>query len=263
MTQLQIYQIDTFTRVVFRGNPAAVCPLDEWLDDVQLQAIAAENNLSETAFFVPQDDHYHLRWFTPTHEVPLCGHATLAAAFVILTRFLPAENQVTFETQSGTLQVTRDGDCFTLDLPRAKPTPCEPPLGLVAGLGRQPVEVLITRRDPNYYAIYEREEDIWALAPDLPLLAGLHPFGVAATAPGRSVDFVSRYFAPGYGIPEDPVTGSIHRVLAPYWARRLDRHSLHARQLSKRQGDLFCQVAGNRVLVAGHAVQYLAGTIVV
>jgi PhzF family phenazine biosynthesis protein len=228
---------------------------------VQLQAIAAENCLSKTAFFVREGAHYRLRWFTPSREVQQCGHAGLAAAFVILTRFRPADQQVTFQTHSGSLQVSRDGDRLTLDLPRARPAVCEPPLGLLAGLSQPPFEVLATRHDPNYYAVYEQEDDIWALVPDMTLLADLHPYGVAVTAPGRSEDFVSRYFAPSYGIPEDPVTGSIHCALAPYWAKRLDKHNLHARQISRRQGDLYCEVKGHRVLISGYAVEYLAGKI--
>jgi predicted PhzF superfamily epimerase YddE/YHI9 len=259
--EIPIYQIDVFTQSVFRGNPAAVCPLVWWLDDLQMQEIAAENNLSETAFYVRQESGYHLRWFTPSQEVSLCGHATIAAAFVILTHFRPRDDLVRFETQSGPLEVHRDGERLALDLPRARPTRCEPPLGLLAGLGQAPAEVLATRREPNYFAVYEREDEIWSLAPDMHLLADLHPYGVVVTAPGRSVDFVSRYFAPGYGIPEDPVTGSIHCALAPYWAKRLEKQTLHARQISQRQGDLYCEVKGHRVLVSGHAVEYLAGKI--
>jgi predicted PhzF superfamily epimerase YddE/YHI9 len=263
MPELQIYHVDVFTQTLFRGKPAAVCPLDAWLDDIQLQAIAAENNLPATAFFVLQGDPYPLRCFTPSLEVPQSSHAALAAAFVLFTHFLPAGEQVRFETPRGPLRVAREGDRLALDLPRARASGCEAPLGLVAGLGRPPAEVLVTKDDPNYYAVYGQEQDIWALAPNLPLLAELHPYGVAVTAQGRAVDFVSRYFAPAQGLGEDPVTGSIHRVLAPYWAKRLGKSRLHARQLSQRQGDLFCEVAGHRLLVGGHAVLYLAGTILV
>jgi predicted PhzF superfamily epimerase YddE/YHI9 len=256
--RLRMYQVDAFASRVFSGNPAAVVPLPEWLDDVQLQSIAAENNLSETAFFVPRDDHYHLRWFTPTQEVSLCGHATLASAFIVFTVLDTASAAVKFETLSGILNVQRRaGNLVTMDFPKLIPRPCQPPGHLLAGLSRTPVEVLATDNDANYYVVYDREHAVRTLRPNLPVLEQLHPYGVAVTAAGDEADFVSRYFAPGYGIPEDPVTGSIHCALTPYWSQRLGKPVLQARQVSKRGGELQCEDLPERVLISGRAVQYL------
>jgi PhzF family phenazine biosynthesis protein len=262
MQQLQLFQIDAFTDEVFHGNPAAVCPLEYWLDNTTLQAIARENHLSETAFFVPRDDGFHIRWFTPIHEVPLCGHATLASAFVIFTELDPECQFVRFESKSGPLQVMRQGAFLTMDFPAFHMTPCQsPPDGVLQGLNRQPQEVLVVDADPNYYAIFPSEEEVRSIAPDLNVLAQLHPYGVVVTAPGNQSDCVSRYFAPSYGIPEDPVTGSIHSALVPYWAKRLNKSHIHASQASQRGGELFCEAQGERVLIGGHAVKYLTGTI--
>jgi len=255
--KIRLFQIDAFTDRRFAGNPAAVCPLEEWLGDAVMQAIAAENNLSETAFFVPAGDRFALRWFTPVQEVDLCGHATLASAFVVLRYLQPERDVVTFSSQSGLLTVSRDGDRLRMDFPAWEAKPCAAPAALLAGLGRQPAEVL-RRRD--YLAIYASERDIDGLRPDMQQLITLDA-SVIVTAPGNSVDFVSRFFAPQAGIPEDPVTGSAHCTLAPYWARRLGKAALHARQLSRRGGDLFCEQHGDRVWIAGHAVTYLEGTI--
>jgi len=260
MRRLKLFQIDAFASAVFHGNPAAVCPLNRWLEDDRMQAIAAENNLAETAFFVPRDDGYTLRWFTPRYEVDLCGHATLASAFVILTILDPSHDSVRFETQSGPLWVRRKGDLFEMDFPVARPVACDdPPAGLVHGLGRRPREVLVT--NDNYMAVYDTEDDVRALRPDLVSLEGLHPRGVVVTAPGTDVDVGSRYFAPSYGIPEDPVTGSTHCALVPYWAGRLRKGRLHARQVSRRGGEVFCEARGDRVAISGHAVLYLDGNI--
>lgn len=262
----KMFQIDAFTEEVFRGNPAAVVPLEDWLPDTQMQSIAAENNLAETAFFVPQGGGYHLRWFTPAQEVPLCGHATLASAFVVLTELAPERDTVEFHTLSGVLKVSRNGDRLTMDFPRHDLLPLEAPPPLLRGLGLPPREVLMTSPNPNYYAVYETEAEVRALAPDFVLLGSLHPFGVVATAaadPHRSAkaDFVCRYFAPGLGIPEDPVTGSIHCALTPYWAGRLGKTILHSCQVSPRGGDLLCEDTQDRVLIAGHAVKYSEGHI--
>jgi PhzF family phenazine biosynthesis protein len=258
--RLRMYQVDAFASRVFRGNPAAVVPLSRWLDDAQLQAIAEENNLSETAFFVPQDEHFHLRWFTPTQEVPLCGHATLASAFIVFTVLETSSTAVRFETLSGILNVQRRaGNLLTMDFPRLIPKPCEPPALLLEGLRRSPVEVLATDTDTNYYAVYENEATVRAIGPNLSLLANLHPYGVVVTAVGDEADFVSRYFAPGYGIPEDPVTGSIHCALTPYWSQRLGKPVLHARQVSKRGGELQCEDLQGGVLISGQAVRFLEG----
>ncbi|MBM3486378.1 MAG: PhzF family phenazine biosynthesis protein [Alphaproteobacteria bacterium] len=256
--QIPIYQVDAFADRVFRGNPAAVCPLDAWLPDATMQAIAAENNLSETAFFVRERAGFALRWFTPLAEVELCGHATLASAFVIATVLEPGRTTMTFTSRSGPLAVARQGDLFELDFPALPPEPCTPPAGLDAALGAAPRAVLRARK---YLALYDAAETVAALAPDMAALATLHPYGVIVSAPGTDCDFVSRYFAPSYGIPEDPVTGSAHSTLIPYWSRRLGRPRLDARQLSRRGGVLVCEDRGDRVGIGGRAVLYLAGTI--
>lgn len=262
--QLRLYQIDAFAGELFEGNPAAVCPLEGWLPDSVLQAIAAENNLSETAFFAPlaKGGAYRLRWFTPQQEVPLCGHATLATAFVVFTEMAPERTAVTFESASGRLTVRRREGLLVMDFPALAMAVCpEPPADLVAGLGREPAAVYRVEADANYFAIYDDEEAVRSLAPDLGRLAALHPYGVAVSAPGREADCVSRYFAPSYGIPEDPVTGSIHCALVPYWAERLGRARIHAVQASARGGALFCTDRGERVEIGGTAVKYLEGTI--
>jgi predicted PhzF superfamily epimerase YddE/YHI9 len=257
---LPIYQVDAFASGVFRGNPAAVCPLESWLADGVMQAIAAENNLSETAFFVPARDGYDLRWFTPTLEVDLCGHATLASAHIVFDRLDEAARTVRFHTRSGALEVARGGDLLVLDFPALPAEPCEPPAALLEGLGARPREV---RRATNYLAVFDTEDAVRALAPDMARLLRLAPHAVIATAPGADVDFVSRFFAPAHGVPEDPVTGSAHCTLTPYWAGRLGKERLHARQVSARGGDLWCTDRGARVAIAGRAVLYMEGTIYV
>ena len=260
MPTLDIFQIDAFADAVFRGNPAAVCPLTEWLPEEVMQAIAAENNLSETAFFVPANDGYDLRWFTPALEVELCGHATLATAYLILTRLTPGDDAVEFETRSGRLTVNRDGDRFFLDFPayRGEEVACPPYLS--AGLGVVPRAVVA---GPNYMAVLETEADVAGLRPDMAALEKLHPRGVIVTAPGEMCDFVSRYFGPSFGVPEDPVTGSAHCMLIPYWAKRLEKSSLDARQISARGGRLWYEDRGDRAGIGGTAVMYLEGRITV
>lgn len=262
MVRLPYFVVDAFASDVFHGNPAGVCPLERWLPDTRLQSIASENNLAETAFFVPNDVGYHLRWFTPTQEVPLCGHATLASAHIVFSRLRPELSDVRFETLSGTLSVSRDGEWLVLDLPRYAPVHEEkPPPDLQRGLGVHLIEVFRVDDDPNYFAVVADEETVRQVQPSLDVLVALHPFGVAVTAPGDSADFVSRYFAPSYGIPEDPVTGSIHAVLTPYWSAQLHRTRMRARQLSRRGGELRCELLDSRVRVAGQAAEYLEGTI--
>lgn len=262
MPKLTMYQIDAFASEVFRGNPAAVVPLETWLDEALMQHIAAENNLSETAFFVPNDDgSYQLRWFTPTHEAPLCGHATLATAFVIFRHLKPGLQSIRFHTMSGQLGVRRHEAMLVLDFPSLPLRPCDPPEDLLKGLEMPPGQVFQTIEDTNYYGIFECEADIRAVKPNLGHLEKLHPFGVVVTAPGESCDFVSRYFAPGAGIPEDPVTGSIHCGLTPYWSQQLGKTHLLAQQLSRRGGVLHCELSGTRVLIGGQAAQFLEGTI--
>jgi len=262
MKPLQIFQIDAFTKTIFKGNPAAVCPLEQWLDDAMLQAIAQENNLAETAFFIPTDQGFHIRWFTPRHEVPLCGHATLASAFVIFTELERKRISIRFESKSGPLIVTRQGLLMVMDFPAYPMVPCQdPPKLLLKGLKHPPQEVFLVEADPNYYAVFAIEEDVRAIKPDLNTLEQLHPYAVVVTAPGNKTDCVSRYFAPSFGIPEDPVTGSIHSALVPYWANRLGKSKIHAFQASLRGGDLFCEYLGKRVRIGGYAVKYLTGMI--
>ena len=231
----------------------------EWLPDEQLQSIAQENNLSETAFFVPDGaNRYQLRWFTPKVEVDLCGHATLASAYIILTKLAPGERSVSFETKSGELVVTRDGELFFMDFPALPPAPCTPHPQLIAGLGLQPETVLAGR---SYMAVYSSEDEVRRLQPNMETLARLDRPRVTVTAPGRSTDFVSRFFAPAIGIPEDPVTGGAHCSLIPYWAKRLGKSTLRALQVSARGGELWCEDRGSRVTIGGKAVRFLEGTI--
>ena len=255
--KLRLFHVDAFADRLFSGNPAAVCPLAEWLPDGVMQSIAAENNLSETAFFVPRGDEYELRWFTPLAEVDLCGHATLGSAFVIFKVLQRDRSVVRFSTKSGVLEVNRDGDLYTLDLPSLPPAPCAIPHGLTEALGKNPVEMLAAKA---FVAVMETEAEIRNLTPDFAKLARL-PRTMMVTAPGDSADFVSRYFAPSRGVAEDPVTGSAHCTLTPYWSARLGKTKLVARQLSRRGGELRCELRRDRVLLAGRAILYLQGTI--
>jgi PhzF family phenazine biosynthesis protein len=262
--ELPLYQIDAFTAHRFAGNPAGVCPLTQWLPEATMQAIAAENNVAETAFFFPEGEGYRLRWFTPTVEVDLCGHATLASAFVI-TEFLdPGRGEIHFETRSGRLGVTRQDNFFVLDFPSRRPVPVESPKEINAvahALGCEPRALLAAK---PYLAVFDSRADVAALAPDMAALAALPCDGVIATAPGgNGVDYVARYFAPHAGIPEDPATGSAQCVLTPYWAGRLGRNRLTGRQISQRGGDFRCELAGDRVKIGGQAVCYLKGSIFV
>jgi PhzF family phenazine biosynthesis protein len=256
--QIPIYQVDAFTGRLFAGNPAAVCPLDHWLPASQLQAIAAENNLAETAFFVSDGDRYELRWFTPAVEVDLCGHATLASAFVLMNCINTAMDEVRFESKSGELTVRREGNRFSLDFPARPPEPCQVHPRLLEALGTTPLEVRAAR---DYLVVYASEEQVRTLQPNMELLALMDRFAVIVTAPGSDVDFVSRFFAPAKGVPEDPVTGSAHCTLIPYWARRLGKSKLHAFQVSPRGGELWCELAGDRVKIAGEGVLHSKGTI--
>jgi PhzF family phenazine biosynthesis protein len=254
-----IYQIDAFASSVFAGNPAAVCPLERWVPDATMQAVAAENNLAETAFFVPRSGgDYDLRWFTPESEVDLCGHATLASAHVVFTRLDPSRNGVTFHTKSGPLTVEREGERLAMDFPSRPPARVDPMPALALALGAEPLELWSSR---DLMAVFADEDAVRAIQPSFDRIHALGVFGVIVTAPGRSVDFVSRFFAPLMGVPEDPVTGSAHCTLIPYWSRRLSRTRLSARQISRRGGDLDCEDRGERVRIAGRAVQYLEGTI--
>lgn len=261
MIEIPCYHVDAFTRRRFAGNPAAVCPLRAWLPDRLMQAIAAENALSETAFFVPRaDDDFDLRWFTPAVEVDLCGHATLAAGFVLLHLLEPARPRVRFWTQSGPLTVERSGELLALDLPARPPVPCDIPEGLPAALGVAPRACFAAR---DLLALVGSAAELRALRPDPARIAALPTFGLIVTAPGGppddDVDFVSRFFAPRQGIDEDPVTGSAHSTLAPFWAARLGRSELRARQVSPRGGELTCALDGDRVHLRGGAVLVKSG----
>jgi predicted PhzF superfamily epimerase YddE/YHI9 len=258
--QVPLYQVDAFTDSVFGGNPAAICPLPAWLPDATMQAIAAENNLAETAFFVREGSGYALRWFTPTVEVDLCGHATLASAHVVFRFLEPGRDSVSFGTvKAGTLTVSRRGDLLAMDFPSRPGAPAEPAPGLVAALGGAPREVLRAR---DYLVVYDSAAEVGKLEPDFAALGNVDCWAAIATAPGENgIDFVSRFFAPRQGIAEDPATGSSHCTLVPYWAKRLGKLELEARQLSRRGGALRCALQGDRVSIAGRAVLYLEGTI--
>lgn len=267
MPEIALYQVDAFTDRPFGGNPAAVCPLQAWLPDATLQAIAAENNLSETAYFVPlegpENGGYRLRWFTPAVEVALCGHATLATAYVIAHHIEPGMEKVVFHSASGPLTVTRDGEVFTLDFPSEPPAPFDDGSAVAAALGTVPREVVKAPKidGGKIMAVLASEAEVRAAEPDLEKVKALPGDGLIVTAPGDSVDFVSRYFAPHAGIPEDPVTGSAHCVLTPFWARRLGKAKLAARQVSARGGDLVVEDRGARTLISGKVAPYLEGRI--
>lgn len=256
--QLPLYIVDAFTATLFRGNPAAVCPLREWLPDSLMQTIAAENNLAETAFLVPEGSGWGLRWFTPRVEIELCGHATLASAFV-LARESPATLEFRFQTRSGELVVTRAGDLFTLDFPARDLTPLAPHPALEAVLGARVLS--LTNAANTWIAELADENAVRTLQPDFRAMPGLDCRAVSVTARGSGCDFVSRFFAPKMGIDEDPVTGSAHCGLVPLWAARLGKHRFVARQLSARGGELLCELRGGRVLMGGHAVLYSTGII--
>jgi predicted PhzF superfamily epimerase YddE/YHI9 len=252
------YQVNAFTGRTFGGNPAGVCPLEHWLSDELLQQIAAENNFSETAFFTPENHDYHLRWFTPTVEVELCGHATLAPAFVLFSELRYSRPQIRFRTRSGWLTAERRRDLIELDFPSRPPVPCSAPDTLLRALGCKPREVLKSR---DFVAVYDSQADVASVTPSMDLLAQVDCLGVIVTAPGDDADFVSRFFAPRAGVPEDPVTGSAHCSLIPFWAGRLGKDTLFARQISGRGGELYCRARGERVGIAGRAVLYCRGEI--
>lgn len=261
MPRLRLYQVDAFTSRLFGGNPAAVVPLDSWLDEATMQAIALENNLAETAFFVREKRGFRLRWFTPEVEVKLCGHATLASAYVLFNVLEPGRTEVRFETASGALTVAAAGERLVMDFPRWQLDPMdEVPGALAAGLRKAPVQVLSTDGGACLFAVFAKEADVQALDPDLATLKSLRT-GVVVTAPGEQSDCVCRYFAPEKGVDEDAGTGSVHCALTPYWAERLKKNTVHSRQLSKRGSELFCELKGHRVEIAGQAVKYLEGWI--
>lgn len=255
---MDIYQVDAFANNAFEGNPAAIIPLSDWLPDDTLQAIAAENNLSETAYFVPTDTGFHLRWFTPSVEVPLCGHATLASAFVIFNELAYDKDSISFETLSGKLIVKRKDDGFVMDFPAAPPTPCAIPEGLEKAIGAKLIEA---HQNRFCLVLAENEDAVINAQPDFKALADIAPGDFILTAKSETYDFVSRAFAPSHGIDEDPVTGSAHCVSAPFWGERLGKTTLNARQVSKRGGDMICTLKGDRVESFGKAVLYMKGAI--
>jgi PhzF family phenazine biosynthesis protein len=263
-TEIPIYQVDAFASQVFAGNPAAVCPLEAWLPDALMQAIALENNLSETAFVVKRgaSADYDLRWFTPVHEVDLCGHATLGSAYVIANHLDAGAVEIKFHTRSGLLTVTREGELYTMDFPVSPPTRIDddPAVAQAVGeaLGATPNEIW---DQTQMLAVFASEAEIAALTPNMTKLAALDTRGVIATAPGDTCDFVSRYFAPRAGIPEDPVTGSAHCITTPYWAGKLGKDRMSARQISARGGALEVELSGERVLISGRVVPYMEGRI--
>ena len=260
--RLQIFQVDAFTDKVFGGNPAGVCPLDHWLPDEVMLKIAMENAVAETAFFVPLKDGFDIRWFTPEFEMDLCGHATLATAHVLLKHLNYSQPSIKFRSRSGDLTVTLEDKLLALDLPSRKPTPSEAPQVILDAIQVEPSEVLKSR---DYVLVYENEEIIRSMKPRQSILdqINIDPGGVIVTAPGKEVDFVSRFFTPQASIFEDPVTGSAHCSLIPYWSERLGRESMLALQLSPRVGKLFCRNADDRVFISGEAVTYLQGFITV
>jgi PhzF family phenazine biosynthesis protein len=260
--RLSMYQVDAFTDQVFSGNSAAVCPLDRWLPDDVMKRMAIENAVAETAFFIPSEDGFEIRWFTPETEVDLCGHGTLATAHVIARHLNYSLPSIKFHSKSGDLVVVVEEKLLTLDFPSRKPVPCEAPQVILDAVQEEPVEVLKAR---DYMLVFENEESIRRLKPRQNILdqIDLSPGGVIVTAPGKEVDFVSRFFSTQASIFEDPVTGSAHCSLIPYWSEKLGKESMLALQVSARGGKLFCKNAGDRVLISGEAVTYLEGQITI
>jgi PhzF family phenazine biosynthesis protein len=258
--EIKIYQVDAFANKSFEGNPAAVCPLDEWISDVLLQKIAEENNLSETAFFVAEENGYSLRWFTPEDEVELCGHATLAAAHVLFQHFNYDNKSIFFSTKSGTLEIEKSGSGYSMSFPASNAKPIETPKGLEEALGVVPTKVLAAF---DYIVVLESESQVKSLTPDFVKLQALDLRGVVVTAPSDEVDFVSRCFFPKLSVNEDPVTGSAHCELAPYWAKKLGHNKLVGKQLSQRRGIVHCEVLDDRVILLGNAVDYMSGIVTI
>lgn len=260
--KIPMYQVDAFTDTLFGGNPAAVCLLDNWSEEQIMQSIAAENNLAETAFVVPDGDDFEIRWFTPETEVDLCGHATLASAHVLFNHLNYSGDKIHFKSlHSGSLFVMKRGNELQLDFPKDELSPITIPLLLTNAFGTKPLEAFEGKTD--YLLIFESQKQIENFSPDLELISKVGKRGVIVSAKGEKVDFVSRFFAPQSGINEDPVTGSAHTTLVPYWADKLKKTKLSAKQLSKRGGDLNCELNNDRVLIAGKAITYLVGEITV
>lgn len=254
---IKLYQVDAFTDVPFGGNPAAICPLNSWISDGLMQKIANENNLSETAFFVPKNNTYELRWFTPKVEVDLCGHATLGAAYVIFKHINSSTNEITFKSRSGTLIVSRKDEYLTLDFPAIAYTECNSN-HLRKIFHSESIEAY---KGVDYMVVLKNEEEVKSFSPDFNLIEQLDSRGLIITAQGNKAEFVSRWFGPQVGVPEDPVTGSAHCMLAPYWANRLNKSKLYAEQLSTRLGKIYCETKGDRVLLSGQVMPFLNGQI--
>ncbi len=256
--ELDLYQIDAFANRPFEGNPAAVIPLKAWVPDNIMQSIAEENNLSETAFFVPTENGFHIRWFTPSTEVDLCGHATLAAAYVLFNILEYNRDKIEFESKSGSLNVSQDDDWIAMDFPAQPPATCNVPDEITKAFGKTPIECL---RSEDYIVVFDSESEVKSINPDIDCLKRLDLRGVIITARSKQYDFVSRFFAPKYGIDEDPVTGSAHTQLIPYWAQKLYKTKMRARQVSSRGGELICELQNDRVLISGKAIKFLEGKI--
>ncbi len=256
--EISLYQIDAFTSTLFKGNPAAVCPLDEWLPDELMQSIAEENNLSETAFFVTESDGFHIRWFTPKSEVDLCGHATLAAAYVLCHILGYRKDKIEFDSKSGILTVTQDNEWLTMDFPAQPPVSCDIPEEIVKAFNIAPIECL---KSQDLIVVFEREIDVELASPDFSQLMKVDLRGVAITARSDRWDFIARFFAPKYGIPEDSVTGSVYTQLAPYWASKIGTKRFRVKQVSSRGGELICEIVGDRVFISGKATKFLEGKI--
>jgi PhzF family phenazine biosynthesis protein len=257
--RIPIYQVDAFANRVFAGNPAAVCPLEAWLPEETMQSIAAENNLAETAFYLARGEDFEIRWFTPEVEIDLAGHPTLATAHVLFTELAFEQSSLRFHTKLGdTLVVTKDDGWLSMDFPARPPKPAEGIDDVAAALGAEPVEFLADR---DGFAVFENEAAVQALRPDMSKFSAFDYLGIIATAPGDEVDFVSRFFAPMAGVPEDPVTGSAHCELIPFWAERLGKKILFARQISGRGGEIHCEFLGDRVAIKGQAITFMRGEI--
>jgi len=256
--ELTLYQIDAFANKPFEGNPAAICPLNEWLSDELMQSIATENNLSETAYFIKNNHGYDIRWFTPVHEVDLCGHATLASAYVIFNILGNNDNEISFNSKSGILTVKRNNDWLEMNFPSQPPTRCKSPQQILEAFNEPPVECL---RSEDYIVVFDNEEAVFNANPKLALLSELDLRGIAITSKSKDFDLVTGFFAPKYGINEDPVTGSAFTQLIPYWSKKLNKHTLNAKQVSKRGGEVRCIDFDGRVLISGKATKYMVGTI--
>jgi PhzF family phenazine biosynthesis protein len=256
--EIPLYHIDAFASRLFEGNPAAVCPLEKWLPDEIMQSIAKENNLSETAFFVPKGRGFQIRWFTPTSEVDLCGHATLASGYALFHILGYKGDTIAFDSRSGVLIVTKREDRMVMDFPSQPPVLCDTPKEIVQAFEAAPVECL---KAEDYVVVFEHERDIESADPDLSQLSKLDLRGVIITAKSTRYDFVARFFAPKYGVPEDPVTGSAYTQLAPYWASKIGSKRFRVKQVSSRGGELTCELVHDRVLISGKAIKYMEGKI--